>query len=115
VSPYQGNVYARFGTTQADNTLSYSRPGGIGQDFTTTRAVHNHGSDSLFVNGLAVETREGKLSVLGGATGTGLIGEGVNNSFFQGEISEILVYNRVLSTAEAALVESYLAQKYGLR
>ncbi len=115
VSPYQGNVYARFGTTQADNTVSYLRPGGIGQDFTSTRAVHNHGSDSLFVNGLAVETREGKLSVLGGATGAGLIGEGVNNSFFHGEISEILVYNRVLSTAEAALVESYLAQKYDLQ
>jgi hypothetical protein len=114
VSPYQGKVYARFGTTQAGNTLSYSRPaGGIGQDFTTTRAVHNHGSDSLYVNGLAVENREGKLSVLGGATGAGLIGEGMNNSFFHGEISEILVYNRVLSTEEAALVESYLTQKYG--
>ena len=115
MSPYQGNVYARFGTTQANNTLSYSRPRGIGQDFSSTRAVHNHVSDSLFVNGLAVETREGKLSVLGGATGAGLIGEGVNNSFFHGEISEILVYNRVLSTAEAALVESYLGQKYGLQ
>ncbi len=115
VSPYQNNVYARFGTTQVNNTLSYSRPGGIGQDFSSTRAVHNHVTDSLFVNGLAVETREGKLSVLGGVTGAGLIGEGVSNSFFHGEISEILVYNRVLSTAEAALVESYLGQKYGLQ
>ena len=77
--------------------------------------MHNHGSDSLFVNGLAVENREGKLYVLGGATGAGLIGEGVNNSFFHGEISEILVYDRVLSTEEAALVESYLGQKYGLQ
>ena len=67
------------------------------------------------MNGLAVENREGKLSVLGGATGAGLIGEGINNSFFHGEISEILVYNRVLSTEETALVESYLAQKYGMQ
>ena len=31
-----------------------------------------------------------------------------------GEISEILVYNRVLCEEEAAAVENYLAQKYGL-
>jgi hypothetical protein len=116
VSPYQTNVYTRFGTMQTGNTLYYSRPGGgIGQDFSTTRAVHDHGTDSLYVNGLAVESREGKLSVLGGVTGAGTIGAGSHNSFFHGEISEILVYDRVLSADEAALVENYLGQKYGTR
>jgi hypothetical protein len=116
VSPYQTNVYTRFGTMQTGNTLYYSRPGGgIGQDFSITRAVHDHGTDSLYVNGLAVESREGKLSVLGGVTGAGTIGAGSHNSFFHGEISEILVYDRVLSADEAALVENYLGQKYGTR
>jgi hypothetical protein len=97
VSPYQNTVYARFGTTQAGNTLYYSRPGGgAGQDFTTTRAVHDHGTDSLYVNGLLVQS-----------------GAGIGNTFFHGEVSEILVYDRVLSAEEAVLVESYLAQKYG--
>jgi hypothetical protein len=115
LSPYQTNVYARFGTAQAGNTLYYGRPGGgIGQDFTTTRAVHDHGTDRLYVNGLAVESRAGKLAVLGGVTGEGLIGAGIYNSFFHGEISEVLVYDRVLSTEEAAQVESYLRQKYGI-
>ncbi len=114
VSPYQTNVYARFGTTQTGNTLYYTRPGGgIGQDFTITRAVHDHGTDSLYVNGLAVQSRPGKLSVLGGVTGAGFIGAGFHNTFFHGEISEILIYNRVLPAGEAALVESYLAHKYG--
>jgi hypothetical protein len=114
VSPYQNNVYARFGTTQAGDTLYYSRPGGgAGQDFTTTRAVHDHGTDSLYVNGLLVQSRAGKLSGLGGVTGEGTIGAGIGNTFFHGEISEILVYDRVLSAEEAVLVESYLAQKYG--
>jgi hypothetical protein len=116
VSPYQNNVYARFGSTQTGNTLYYSRPGGgAGQDFTTTRAVHDHGTDSLYVNGLLVQSRPGKLSVLGGGTGGGTIGAGVGNTFFHGEISEILVYDRVLSAEESVLVESYLAQKYGIQ
>jgi hypothetical protein len=96
------------------NTLFYSRPGGgIGQDFTTTRAVHDNNTDSLYVNGLLVQSRPGKLSVLGGVTAEGMIGAGIGDTFFHGEISEILVYDRVLSAEEAALVENYLGQKYG--
>ena len=115
LSPYQSHVTARFGTTQVGNNLSYTRPGaGIGQDFTSTRAVHDGGVDSLYVNGQRVLRQSGKLSALGGVTGAGTIGEGINHTFFNGEISEILVYNRVLSQDESAAVEHYLAQKYGL-
>jgi len=115
VSPYQTHVSARFGTTQTGNNLFYARPsGGVGQDFTSTRAVHDHDTDALYVNGLRVFRQGGKLPVLGGVTGAGTIGEGINQTFFNGEISEILVYNRVLCEEEAASVENYLAQKYGL-
>jgi hypothetical protein len=115
LSPYQSHVTARFGTTQVGNNLSYTRPGaGIGQDFTSTRAVHDDGVDTLYVNGQRVLSQSGKLSALGGVTGAGTIGEGINHTFFNGEISEILVYNRVLSGDESAAVEHYLAQKYGL-
>lgn len=114
ITPYQTHVYARFGTTQPNNNLSYTRPGGgVGQDFTITRAQHNQGTDSIFVNGVQAFQQTGKLSALGGAGGAGTIGQGVNGTYFTGEISEILVYDRVLSTNEAALVESYLANKYG--
>ena len=116
VSPYQSNVSARFGTTQVGNNLFYPRPGaGIGEDFTSTRAVHDSGTDSLYVNGQRVFSQSGKLSALGGVSGAGTIGEGINHTFFNGDISEILVYDRVLSAAEATAVETYLAQKYGLR
>lgn len=115
LSPYQSHITARFGTTQVGNNLSYTRPGGgIGQDFTSTRAVHDDGVDTLYVNGQRVLSQSGKLSALGGVTGAGTIGEGINHTFFNGEISEILVYNRVLSADESAAVEHYLAQKYGL-
>jgi hypothetical protein len=114
VSPYQSHVYARFGTTETNTNLTYIRPGaGIGGDFTITRAEHNNQTDRLYVNGIRVLSRRGNLPVLAGVTGAGTIGEGINGSYYDGEISEILVYDRVLSAQEAAQVESYLRNKYG--
>jgi hypothetical protein len=116
VSPYQTHLSARFGTTRPGNNLFYARPdGSVGQDFTSTRAVHDHETDTLYVNGLRVFRQGGKWPVLGGVTGAGTIGEGINRTFFNGEISEILVYNHVLCEEDAAAVENYLARKYGLR
>ncbi len=34
--------------------------------------------------------------------------------FFTGDISEVIIYNKVLSAADRILVESYLASKYGI-
>jgi hypothetical protein len=114
VSPYQTHVYSRFGTTQVGNNLSYTRTAtGIGQDFTITRAVHAKDTDQIYVNGLRVLSQSGKLPPLSGVTGAGTIGLGINNKYFNGEISEILVYNRVLSSQEAARVENYLRNKFG--
>jgi hypothetical protein len=114
ISPFQTHAFARFGTTQTGNNLSIVRPaGGVGQDFTVTRTVHNGSTDSFYVNGVLAATQGGKLGALSGVTGAGTIGRGVNNSGFNGEVAEILVYNRALTTTEAALVESYLSLKYG--
>ena len=115
VSPYQGSEAFRFGTTQVGNQPIYSRPATIGQDFTITRAVHNSDTDSLYVNGLLVLRQGGKLPVLAGTSGDGYLGRGINNTYYNGEISEVLVYNRVLTVEEAASVESYLRNKFGTR
>jgi hypothetical protein len=115
VSPYQTHIDARFGATRPNTNLDYVRPGaGIGGDFTITRAVHDHETDSLYVNGLEVLSQRGNDPVLGGVTGDGTIGQGINGTYYDGEISEILVYNRVLSVQEAAQVESYLRNKFGI-
>jgi hypothetical protein len=65
------------------------------------------------VNGVLALSQGGKLGALGGVSGAGTIGRGLNNSTFNGEVAEILVYNRALTTSEAAQVESYLSLKYG--
>jgi Concanavalin A-like lectin/glucanases superfamily len=114
ISPFQTHAFARFGTTQVGNNLFIARPGGsIGQDFTVTRAVHNDNTDSLYVNGVLATSQGGKYGALSGVTGAATIGQGLSNSGFNGEVAEILVYNRVLTDSEAATVESYLALKYG--
>lgn len=115
VTPYQKGVPFRFGTTQPRNQPVYNRPVTIGQDFTITRAVHNGTTDSLYVNGLLALRQGNKFPVLRGSSGAAYIGKGSNGTYFTGEISEVLVYNRVLSVDEAASVESYLRSKFGTR
>ena len=115
VSPYQTSENFRFGTKQVNNEPIYTRPATIGQDYTITRAVHNGSTDSLYVNGLLALSQAGKNPVLAGTSGAGFIGMGYNNTGYNGAISEILVYNRVLSSNEAAGVESYLRNKFGTR
>ncbi len=113
VSPYQTSESFRFGTEQVGNQPVYARPATVGQDFTITRAVHDGATDTLYVNGLLALTQGSKSPVLAGTSGAGYIGRGLNNTTYNGEISEILVYNRVLSANEAASIESYLRNKFG--
>jgi hypothetical protein len=114
VSPYQTEVDFRFGTTQPNNNLNYTRSATIGGDFSLTTAVHNNSADTLYVNGLKVLEAGGKLPALSGSNGSGFLGRGVNNTYFLGEISEVLVYDRTLSPEETGKVASYLKNKYEL-
>jgi Concanavalin A-like lectin/glucanases superfamily len=113
VAPYQKSVPFRFGTTQVNNEPSYTRPVTIGQDFTVTRAVHDGTTDSLYVDGIRVLSQGSKYPTLSGTTGAAYIGRGINNTYFNGEISEILIYDRVLTADETAAVEKYLRNKFG--
>ena len=68
-----------------------------------------------FPPGLLALTLGNKAAVLSGTTGAAWVGRGLNNTYFNGTISEILVYNRVLSVNEAASVEYYLRNKFGTK
>ena len=113
VSPYQTSENFRFGTEQVNNQPIYTRPFTVGQDLTITRAVHNNTTDTLYVNSLLALQQGSKSAVLAGTSGDAYLGRGYNNTYYSGEISEVLVYNRVLSADEAASVESYLRNKFG--
>jgi hypothetical protein len=115
LTPYQQTIAFRFGTGQLQSQPFYRRPATIGQDFTVTHAVHQAFADSLYVDGQLVLMLPGRGAVINGTDGTGFIGHSSDNTGFVGEISEILVYNRALTTLESTAVDAYLRKKFGTR
>jgi hypothetical protein len=115
LSPFQSTVSFRFGTTQPSNAPLYSRPSSIGANFTVTAALKNGTNDSLYVNGALALSQVGKLSSLAGCQSTGNVGRGYNNNtYFAGDVAEVVVYNRALSASERQSVEQYVNSKYAL-
>ena len=115
LSPYQTNVQFRFATTQVNNWPFYTRPTNVAGDYTITTAIHNGGVDSLYLKGNLVMRQEGKLPVLNGSVSTGFLGRGYNNTYFDGDIAEVLIYDRALTDAERIAVTQYLEDKYKIR
>jgi hypothetical protein len=113
MSPYQRVVKFRFGTGQANNMPSYTRPASIGSNFSVNAFVKNGATEKLYVDGASVLTVTGKLSPIRYVRTTGNLGRGHDhNTYFAGRISEVLVYTRALSDGERQAVEQYLMQKY---
>ena len=112
--PFQTTSHFRFGTTQSSNdslyTFSFTRTDSFG----LSEWEHSGSTDSLYFNGKNVVSYSGKMSTIAGVGNTLNIGEGTGTSYFSGDVSEIIVYQRALSAAERALVEKYLMTKYHL-
>lgn len=73
-------------------------------------------SETLHVNGELVLSQGGKLAAIQNVRARGNLGRGYNDdSFFPGDIAEVLVYTRALPDAERVQHEAYLAERYGLR
>ena len=121
LSPYQTNVRYRFGTgiSQSGALPDFTRPASVGGNFTITTATHNGTSESLCVNGASVFSQTGKTAAIGTCKDTGFIGRGYGagssmdaTTCYNGDIAEIIVYKRALSTSERQTVEAYLNGKY---
>ncbi len=67
---------------------------------------------SVFVNGTSQSTFTANHSATSANLQIGALGSG--NYFFDGEIAEVILYNRLLGTTHRQKVESYLAIKYGV-
>ena len=113
LSPFQSRVNFRFGTTATGNEPAYVRPASIGEDYSVTVAHKDGDTDSLYVNGTQVWTDGFRSSPIAGCRSTGNLGRGYNdNTYFGGDILEVLVYTRALSDTERAAVEQYLQNRY---
>ena len=78
----------------------------------------NGSSSKAYINNASSMTGGATFNIGGGSLGslTGLtVGSTLNNnSYFNGLISEIIIYNRPLQTQERKDVMNYLGQKYGI-
>ena len=114
LSPFQDEVNFRFGTTQVSNNLVYLRPVSV-SSFTLTTAIKDGTTETLYVNGIQRLSQGGKLAAVAGAEDTGNLGRGYDdNTYFAGDIAEVLVYDRALTAAERRNLEAYLDSKYAL-
>jgi hypothetical protein len=77
-------------------------------------AVKSGSTERLYVGGTLVQTVTGKLAAIANTQSAGKIGHGYNNSYFAGDIAEVLVYNRALTDTERAQLEQHLKAKYAL-
>jgi hypothetical protein len=114
LGPFQKTVSTRYGTGQASNFNIYTRPSSIGTGFSTSISVKNGTTEYLYVNGTSVGTYTGKLSTIANTSSTGWLGRGGNNTYFNGDVAEVLIYNRALTDPERQSVQAYLSGKYGL-
>jgi Concanavalin A-like lectin/glucanases superfamily len=112
VSPFQTSVWYRFGTGHPGHQPNYTRAADIGGDFSVTTTMHTTTLDSLYVNGVLVQQEGAESAPILGSVMTGSIGRGHGNTFFTGNIGEILIYDRALSDSEREQVEHYLTVKY---
>src|SRR5262249_30448592 len=102
----------------AANLLKDGHDFGVVQRLCITSAVGKDGT-KLFVNGKGQGQRDRAESVLRmdqltvGARFYTNGGPPAARGFLDGDIAEVLVYNRVLSEAERASVDKYLTTKHG--
>ena len=111
-TPSQSNVFFRFGTGQVGNQPIRPRVTNIGGDFTVSTFVHDGTTDSLWVNGELALQQGGKQAVIQGTSPNALIGSGLLDTYFNGNIGEIIVYDRALTTIEREAVQKYLIGKF---
>jgi hypothetical protein len=116
LNSFQTNLFWRFGTTEAPNGYKYNRPVSIGAAASTTIVVKNVTTESLYVNGVNVTNVTVADGTLGGPllnSPNGRLGKATwTDSYFAGDIMEVLVYSTGLSSAQVAELQAYFDGKY---
>jgi hypothetical protein len=109
VDPTGGTNFASSTTFSAAGTSSL--PAGVYADVFASSAITQYGFGSS-----ATATVNGTIpSVTGSGTPTLHVGSNIGANFFwSGPVAEVIYFNRALTRAELARVESYLAAKWGI-
>jgi hypothetical protein len=111
---YQSTSQFRFGTTQFGNESTYTTPFNRTNSFGLSEWMHAGTTDYMWFNSQSVGTFPGKLAAIAGVGNSAVLGLGNTNTFYPGDVSELIVYGRSISTSERQAIEEYLMTKYHL-
>ncbi|CAM4487163.1 putative repeat protein (TIGR02543 family) [Paenibacillus endophyticus] len=114
LTPFTDRIMGRYGSGQSNNVVTYVRPSAK-TGYSVSGFMKDGTSEYIYVDGARVQTYTGKLGTIQNNSTTGWIGmaqAGTNKSYFNGEIAEILIYNKALSEAEMNTVNQYIKDKY---
>jgi len=112
LSPFLNVVRYRFGTGQSQNLPTYKLQDPAANRYRIVMAVKDGSRESLFVDGVNVLNQSGKLPAIQNVQDIGNLGRGYQNTYFKGEIAEVLVYAKALSSAERDQLTAYLEARY---
>jgi hypothetical protein len=94
---YQSSAHFRFGTTQAGNENNVPIAFNRTQSFGLNDGVHKGTSDTMLLNDHSLGVFPNKQASINGVTSAVLLGSSINDSFFSGDVSEVIVYSRALT------------------
>ena len=115
LSSYGGFIASRFGSGQEGNYIKTVREK-QNNDFVMTAMVKDKETEYLYDDGKKIATVTGKYEQTKNNKTTMMVGKTASGtpSYFQGGISEILIYDRTLSEEEISNLQSYMMTKYYL-
>ena len=108
----QNEIIWRYGSgVSQDRGTTYVRDSSIGKMYTSTAIRKNGSTDTVFVDGESIYTYTAKSANTSRIGNVAQIGRGVN-SYFEGTICQILIYDTALTDSEIIAAQRWMAEKY---
>ncbi len=119
VFPYMNGLIPRgyitnYGAAAIDAGSSTLVENSITGAFNIIMAVIQSGSQQIFKNGTLQSSNTQTIGIVGNSTSLNIGSFNNASEFYQGDLGEMIVYNRALNTIERQQIEAYLAWKWGL-
>lgn len=106
ISNYNGNNITIFSGT---SLITYSRP--FSTDYFLFTGIFNSTNSQIYENTILRATGNAGTS---GVTGLTLGARNTLAEYLNGDIAELIFFNRLLTQPETQIVNNYISQKYGL-
>ena len=104
-----------FTLAQYGNDINATVPNSAGMAFAIATGWYNNAvGHAVYINHNQASNTSANLVGFSGAAATGHVGRGYTNQYFDGDMTEVIMYTKALNDAERILVENYLSSKYAV-